>query len=425
MSLAVLVVGVALALLAVVDFRRGFLLGNYWTVTPYFAFHPAQVLLFAVGAAGAWTAWVRLRALEASGRAGFVAGYVRFLAVALVLLLIVDLFTYRGVAAARAAVAGKLSAGWLDAFGVTGWLRPVALTLSYLATVWHATLLGTLLAGLAAAAFSLYRPRGLSRRGLLGSLLGTVYALPQPFCSCCAAVIVPSLTRLGASSYFSLAFLAGAPMLNLTTLILAVLLLPGPYALTRVAAGAFVAVLGSYLVARAAERWPAAAGFGGEGRVLRTIQRYSELVQLGRLRKLQEQPPRWPSEFVAAWLRASLYIGATLVPTLVVGMLVTSAVVGLLPPAVGNNLLGVAAASVAGTLLMVSTWTEIPVALQLINSGLTAPAAVVLVTMPPVSVPCLLVLGGALGRWREAVLYAVFTAVLGLLVGSLFLLLGL
>jgi uncharacterized membrane protein YraQ (UPF0718 family) len=417
-----LLVGTALALLALVDFRRGFLMGAYWASTPYFAFHPVQLLLFVLGCAVGYLSWLGLRATEAISAYRYGSGYLRSLILILGLMLVVDLFTYRGVAAARAAMAGKLSAGWLDAFGVQGWLRPVALSLSYLATVWHATLLGILLAGLAATSFSVYRPGGLSKRGLLGSLFGALYALPQPFCSCCASVIVPSLTKWGASRYFSLAFLSGAPMLNISTLILAVLLLPLPYAVTRLLAGVVVAVLVSYVVARIAERWPAPTVVQDRTRLVRAVDWYLDRVQLRRV--LADRPPGTVAEFVSAWLRASWRIGIVLVPTLLIGSVVTSAVVQLLPPVVGNNWLGVVAAAVTGTLIMVSTWTEIPVSIQLINAGLTAPAATVLVTMPPVSVPCLLVLGAALGRWREAVLYAVFTAAAGILAGGLFLALG-
>lgn len=417
-----LVVSVALVLLAVVDLRRGFLLGSYWAVTPYYAFHPVQVVLLVVGLVGGYLAWRRLRSLEEAGLSVMAPGAIKLLIVTLGLMLVVDLFTYRGVAAARAALAGRLSAGWLDAFGVQGVLRPVALSLSYWVTVWHATLLGILLAGLAATAFSLYRPKGLAKRGILGSLLGAVYALPQPFCSCCASAMVPSLVKWGASRYFSLAFLSGAPMLNLTTLILAVLLLPAPYSLTRILAGVGVAVAGSYVVGRLAESWPSPVAPRQPGRALKAVEWYLDRMQLRGL--LEARPPQLVSDFVATWLRTSLHIGLVLVPTLALGSVVTAAVVQVLPPAVGNNLLGVAAAAVTGTLIMVSTWTEIPVALQLINSGLTAPAATVLVTMPPVSVPCLVVLGAALGRWRESVLYALFTAFAGLLVGLLFLLLG-
>ncbi len=87
----------------------------------------------------------------------------------------------------------------------------------------------------------------------------------------------------------------------------------------------------------------------------------------------------------------------------------------------GNNLLSVVITAVGGTLLMISTWTEIPVAMQLINSGYFAPAATLLLVLPPVSLPCLMILGGSIGKFRVVALLATAVVVLGVLGGLLFL----
>jgi uncharacterized membrane protein YraQ (UPF0718 family) len=102
---------------------------------------------------------------------------------------VIDLFVYRGVPAVRAIGSGTLRADWLQAFGVSGWLRPFALSTSYLLTVWHATMVGILIAGLAVTVLPLYLKSLFSRTGIMGTLTGALYAIPQPFCSCCAAVI--------------------------------------------------------------------------------------------------------------------------------------------------------------------------------------------------------------------------------------------
>ncbi len=421
--LTVTLASIAAVLLALVDFRRGFLLPSYLAVTPYFAFHPAQILLTILGLTGGYLSWRGLSSWEAEHCLSGVDGYLKAFIAVLTVLLVADLFTYRGVAAARAALSGKLSASWLEAFGIQGPLRPVALALSYLATVWHATLLGVLIAGLAATVLARFRPTLMAKKGFAATLMGGLYALPQPFCSCCASAIVPSLASRGASSYFMLAFLVGAPMLNLTTLILAAVLLPSPYAILRIVAGIGMVALVSYAVARLAEKWPLAAlppSSSWLSSISRVVERYFELLQLRRI--LPQEAALTPSQLVRQWLRTSLWIGIILVPTLFIGSVLTSAVVQVLPSAVGNNWLGVVAAALAGTLLMVSTWTEIPVALQLLQAGLKAPAAVVLVTMPPLSVPCLLVLAGTLGRFREAIIFALTVFVLGLVAGGLFLL---
>jgi uncharacterized membrane protein YraQ (UPF0718 family) len=70
---------------------------------------------------------------------------------------------------------------------------------------------------------------------------------------------------------------------------------------------------------------------------------------------------------------------------------------------------------------MISTWTEIPVALQLIGSGLTGPAATLLVVLPPLSLPCVMLLCGSLGRFGGVVVLAFAVMVSGIVAGVIFL----
>jgi hypothetical protein len=73
-----------------------------------------------------------------------------------------------------------------------------------------------------------------------------------------------------------------------------------------------------------------------------------------------------------------------------------------------------------GTFFMISTWTEIPVAMQMINAGYFAPAATVLLVLPPVSLPCLMILGGALGKFRVVGLLSAAVILIGIVAGLLF-----
>jgi uncharacterized membrane protein YraQ (UPF0718 family) len=120
-------------------------------------------------------------------------------------------------------------------------------------------------------------------------------------------------------------------------------------------------------------------------------------------------------------LRASGRIAVVLVPTLWIWSVVGSGIFQLLPSAFGNNFASVVAAAVAGTFFMVSTWSEIPMALQLIQSGVTGPAAALLVVLPAVSLPCLMLLGGALRRFRIVALLSAGVIVIGIITGTLFL----
>ena len=147
--------------------------------------------MLAVGVLGLLICYRQLRVIEQTVEVP--PGIARRLAAAIGGLLVVDLFAYRLVPATRSLMSGTISVDWLGAFGMTGPWRPAALATSYLLTVWHATMLGILIAGLALTAWptssALFR-----RGGFAGSLGGALLALPQPFCSCCSSVIAPSNT---------------------------------------------------------------------------------------------------------------------------------------------------------------------------------------------------------------------------------------
>ncbi len=430
LNLAGFVLSLALTLLTIVDFRRGFLFTQY-VRSPYTAYHPSQLAMLAVGMGGALLCYRNLKAWEE--RLTIPPSYARNLLFTILALLVIDLFIYRGVPATRAIAAGKVGATWLDAFGASGWQRPIALTASYLLTVWHATLLGALLAGLALTIPPIYVREFLARRGFAGTLIGALYALPQPFCSCCAAVMSPSYARRGASTNFSLSFVVGSPMLNITTLILAFTLLPLPFALARLGAGILLTLGVTYGIARLDERWKGPGDIAPRLRPKASASpqsRLSELVSRWTNRYLRafsvdalvsERKVETPAALLSAWLYASFRLALILVPTLFLWGVLAAFLVQVLPPAFGNNLPSIVLAAVAGTLLMISTWTEIPVALQLIQQGFTGPAATLLVVLPSVSLPCLMLLGGALRRLRLVALLGLAVAITGVIVGMLFL----
>lgn len=70
---------------------------------------------------------------------------------------------------------------------------------------------------------------------------------------------------------------------------------------------------------------------------------------------------------------------------------------------------------------MISTWSEIPIALQLIQSGIAGPAAALLVVLPAISLPCVMLLGGSLRRFRMIVLLSVGVMIVGIVAGAMFL----
>lgn len=417
-----LILSVALTLLTLVDVRRGFLFADYPVRSLFYGFHPWHGLMLVLGIAGMWACYLASRKLEA--RLSGTSQYVKALALILLALLVIDLFAYRGVPAARSMASGRVNLDWVKGFGVTAWWKPVAQATSYVLNVWHATMLSILISGLALTILPVYFKAYLPRAGFTGSLFGALFALPQPFCSCCSSVMAPSFVQRGASTTFLLSFVVGAPMLNMTTIILALALLPARFAILRILAGVIVTVPLTYLVVRIGEWWDGpnvatteTAPRSGLGQ--RIGAWYLNLFDVDRL--VGSRDVQTPSRLVSAWLYASARVAMVLVPTLWVWSVIASAIFQALPSAFGNNLTSVALSAIGGTFFMISTWSEIPMALQFIQAGFTGPAAALLVVLPAISLPCMMLLGGALRRFRLVALLSGSVMIAGILAGAMFL----
>ena len=127
-----------------------------------------------------------------------------------------------------------------------------------------------------------------------------------------------------------------------------------------------------------------------------------------------------PSQMFSAWLRQSGRLALVLIPTLWLSSALAALVFDALPP-LENNLEGVALAAAVGTVFMISTWSEIPIALQFIHAGLPGPAAALLVVLPAISLPCMFILAGALQRLSTVVLLSAAVMLVGVIAGAMFL----
>lgn len=425
-AFTVFLVSFGLLLLTIVDVRRGFLLPT----TAYAKVGAPSVLLYLnelhlplllAGSLGVWFGYRLIVRLDATAER--MSALVKVLAVGIGLLLVVDLFTYRAVPAARALAAGKLGVGKAIPFdALPAWLEPLGYAANYLLLVWHATVLGLLLGGLYLAVAPGLASR-LSGKGFGSHLTGSAAGLAQPFCSCCAAPIGGSLYRAGASLGPVLAFTVSAPMLNITSLILASALLPPEFAMLRIAGGVVVGVFATYLVSVLARRWVVEGDRGGPAVgtpswPARVTNGYARLFRLEEFVKGRAVDS--PATLVTTWLGMTWRLGRLVVPVLFIGAVLAAALVGAMPSP-GNTAWSVAGASAVGTALMIPTWTEIPLAAGMIDRGLTGPAAAMLLTLPAVSIPCLAVLAGATRSVRVPLLLAVLVIVVGFLAGLLFL----
>ena len=127
-----------------------------------------------------------------------------------------------------------------------------------------------------------------------------------------------------------------------------------------------------------------------------------------------------PAGVIRGWVSSTWRMAKVVVPTLAVGGVVAGIIVTFVPGVLRNDVVGVLLAAGLGTILMISTWTEIPVGAILAAQGLTGPAAALLITLPAISLPCLIIFGGALGSGRVSLLVGLTTFVFGVIAGVLF-----
>ncbi len=421
----------AVTLLTVVDMRRAFFLApsaysKLGAPSAFLNYTPWHVVVLIVAVSAAWGCYRLLRREDAIlGATSELRRMRNIMATVVMLFLIIDLFIYRGVQAGRIAGAGQLGVSltfWVP--GLPAWLRPLGEATNFLLVVWHATVLGVLIGALLLVLIcsSQALRRLLGSTGLRAHVAGALLAVPYPFCSCCAGPVGAALYRGGASLGTTLAFVVAAPMLNLTTLSLALVLLPTPFALLRVLGGLAAAVIGTYLVwwALGARRLPRSGPPVAAGRWAPWLDRLTRLFALER--HIQSREADTPATLVAVWFSVAWRLGRVAVPVLYVGAIVVSVVA---PPILSfggrNDALTVIIAAALGTLLMIPTWTELALVPPLIQQGLTGPAAALLLTLPAVSVPGLVILAGALGSYRVPAFLGGVVFAGGVLAGLIFL----
>ncbi|WP_432571679.1 permease [Kineococcus sp. SYSU DK005] len=246
-----------------------------------------------------------------------------------------------------------------------GW----AFTRVYFAAVWKALLAGVVIA---AAVRTLVPRRWLlgllqRRRSSSSAVVGGLLSTPSMMCTCCTAPVASALRRSGAPTAGVVAYWLGNPLLNPAVLVFLLLVAPWQWAAVRLLVGVLVVVAGSVLVARlAGERVEADAA---------------------RVATAAADDPG-PRGFPAALARTALLI----VPEYLVVVFAVGTFSGWLFPlgesARSWGVLAVLVAVVLGTLLVVPTAGEVPLAQGLATAGFGgAVVGALLVVLPAVSLP--------------------------------------
>ena len=287
------------------------------------------------------------------------------------------------------------------------WSAALGYALAYGNAIWKAMVLGLLLGSGVQALLPVNGvQRVLGGRGFGSVMAGGLLAMPGMMCTCCAAPVVVGLRKHHASPGASVAFWLGNTMLNPATLIFTGFVLGWNWTLLRV-------LLSVPMVF-------------GLGYLANRITTSSPPVSMESLPT--EPEPRSLAEVGKRWAQIFLRMTVRLIPEYVVIVLLLGAVrAWMFPhigPAMGDPWFWIVALSLAGMLFVIPTAGEVPIVQAMLALGLGGgPAAALLMTLPPVSLPSLAML------WRSfpaRLLVAIAAAVggFGVLAGALASLLG-
>lgn len=264
------------------------------------------------------------------------------------------------------------------------WLQPLAGAVNYLSWVLVALFFGILIGALVRSVVpSGWLARSVGARGWRGQLAGAVLGAPLMLCSCCVAPVFEGVyqrtRRLGAA----LGLMLAAPALNPAALALTFLLFPPHLGWVRLVV-ALLLVLG------------AAAAVG------RTFEGPAAPVQC-----VVDGPAPSLRGLARGFAAALGEVTRRSVPAILLGIIVSAALVGFVPIEALSNAPG---GAIAVTLVVAAiavpialpTFAEIPLALALLHAGAPDGAVLaLLVAGPAVNLPSLFTLR-ALTSWRVA-----------------------
>jgi uncharacterized membrane protein YraQ (UPF0718 family) len=202
-------------------------------------------------------------------------------------------------------------------------------------------------------------------------------SLPGMMCTCCAAPVVAGLRARQAAPGAAIAFWLGNTVLNPAALVFMGFVLGWQWTGLRLVLGVLMVFGLGYAVNRMVTPAQAAA----------SREALSKLVQEDD-----------PGTAFSRWLKILGRMTLRLVPEYIVLVLLLGAArAWLFPhigPDIGNAALWIIAFAVAGTLFVIPTAGEVPIIQAMLSLGMaTGPAGALLMTLPPVSVPSLVMLG--------------------------------
>jgi len=249
--------------------------------------------------------------------------------------------------------------------------------LAYGKAIWQAMVLGLLLG----SAVQALLPRRWIVRALGGTGLGSVVAggllsLPGMMCTCCAAPVVAGLRKCQAAPGSAVAFWLGNTMLNPATLIFMGFVLGWHWMGLRLALGVVLVFGLGWLL----------------NRMSHSRERAFDTDQMQAMQPAADAAAADEPNAFRRWMRICAGMTLRLVPEYIVLVLLLGAARAWLFPyvdaAVDNHLLWIVGLAVAGTLFVIPTAGEVPIVQAMLSLGMASgPAAALLMTLPPISLP--------------------------------------
>jgi uncharacterized membrane protein YraQ (UPF0718 family) len=273
--------------------------------------------------------------------------------------------------------------------------------LAYGKSIWKAMVLG-LLVGSAVQALLPRRwiASALGRSGLGTVVVGGMVSLPMMMCTCCAAPVVTGLRECRATAGAAIAFWLGNTVLNPATLVFTGFVLGWNWSIFRLVFGVLMVFGLGFLANHLA---------GSEQSV--AIPENSDADLVGEPYEVSFK----------RWLAVLFRMAIRLIPEYLVLVLALGAVRAWLFPHMGhevdNSLIWILAFASAGALFVIPTAGEVPIVQAMLALGIAAgPAAALLMTLPPISIPSLAMLRNSF-RPRLLVMVACGVVLLGSLAG--------
>lgn len=311
------------------------------------------------------------------------------------------------VAAAHHSIGHSILMGDQASAPAPSWSAALGYALAYGKAIWQAMLLGLLLgSGIQALLPVNWVQRVLGSRGFSGVLAGGLLAVPGMMCTCCAAPVVVGLRKHRAAPGAAIAFWLGNTVLNPATLVFTGFVLGWHWTFLRILLGVPMVFGLGYLANRMTEPGPPSVAESPP----------------------MEPEPRSAAEVGKRWARIFGRMSVRLIPEYVVIVLLLGAIrAWMFPhigPAIGNEWFWIVGFALAGMLFVIPTAGEVPIVQAMVALGMGGgPAAALLITLPPVSLPSLAMLGRSFPA-RVLVVMAAAVFGCGLLGGALATLLG-